>query len=59
MGAKPPAVGSKGVWGQSPQRLAILGDLIPRIIYFRHVSAEILPKNLRNLFIIVRLYSLI
>jgi len=23
LGAEPPAAGSKGVWGQSPQRLAI------------------------------------
>jgi len=40
LGAKPPALGA--FWG-----------FITKIIHFRHVSAEILPKNLPNIFIIV------
>jgi len=49
LGAKAPAAGGKEVWG------TIFG------IYCQNnpvldVSAEILPKNLRNLFIIVRLH---
>jgi len=28
--SKPPAAGGKGVWGRSPQRLAILGDLLQK-----------------------------
>jgi len=34
----------QGSRGQSPQRLAILW----KIIHFRHVLAEILPKNLKT-----------
>jgi len=41
------------VWMQSSQRLAIFGHLLPKQSIFRHASAEILPKILRNLFIIV------
>jgi len=36
--------------------LGDFGDLLPKYSIFRHVSAEILSKNLPNLFIIVHLY---
>jgi len=42
------------VWGQILQRLAIF-EIYYQNIQFRHVSAEILLKNLPNLFIIERL----
>jgi len=44
-----------GDLGGEPPAFGDFGDILPKQSIFRHVSAEILPKNLRNIFIIVRL----
>jgi len=54
--SKPPVAVGKGVKTQSPYRLAIFGLILPKQCIFGHISANILPKILRNLFTITSLY---
>jgi len=43
-----------GGLGSEPPECSDFRDKLPKESIFRHVSAEILPKYLRNLFIILR-----
>jgi len=55
LGAKRPAAGDKGVWGQSSQWLTIWGIYYQNNPFLGILQLKFYLKNLRNLFIIVRL----
>jgi len=47
--------GARGSGSGIPSAWRFWGIYYTKLIHFRHVSAEILPEKLRNMFIIVRL----